>query len=92
MSFYRSLPNDRPKTWFEEFRAEVVSDQRQLLERRDKRETHSDWSFDHAVRRTQEFYRERFTGYHKVGSISQGELDQLMGMVEALGTKEFPDT
>ncbi|MCR4378474.1 MAG: hypothetical protein NUV50_10345 [Rhodospirillales bacterium] len=89
MSFYRTLPDDRPKTWFEEFRAEVVSDHQQLLQCRAEREARGDWSFEHAVKRTQEFYVERFTGYHRVGSISLEELNALQGLVEALGSDTF---
>lgn len=84
-------PNDRPKTWFEEFSAEVKSDHHQLLECREKRQKNGDWSFEHALKRTQAFYRERFTGYCKVGSISQNQLDQLMPLVEALGSADFPE-
>lgn len=91
MSFYRNLPNDRPKTWFEEFSAEIVSDHRQLLACRAEREGRGDWSFEHAVKRTQEFYRERFTGYQRVGSISEDQLAQLLPLVEALGTENFPE-
>lgn len=89
MSFYRTLPDDRPKTWFEEFRAEVVSDHQQLLQCRAEREARGDWSFEHAVKRTQEFYVERFTGYQRVGSISLEELNALQGLVEALGSDTF---
>lgn len=89
MSFYRTLPDDRPKTWFEEFRAEVVSDHKQLLQCRAEREARGDWSFEHAVKRTQEFYVERFTGYQRVGSISLEELNALRGLVEALGSDTF---
>ena len=89
MSFYRTLPDDRPKTWFEEFRAEVVSDHKQLLQCRADREARGDWSFEHAVRRTQEFYVERFTGYQRVGSISPEELNALLIMVETLGSDAF---
>lgn len=87
--FYRSLPNDRPGTWFEEFRAELISDHRQLLARRDAGKGRDNWSFDQARKRTQDFYRERFSGYHKAASISQSELQHLLGMVEALGTPDF---
>jgi len=93
MGFYRDLPNDRPRTWFEEFRAEVVSDHRQLTERRDRQSQNPSaqtWSFDNALKRTREFYYERFTGYQRVGSISEGELGQLLSMVDALGTPDFP--
>ena len=89
MSFYRTLPDDRPKTWFEEFRAEVVSDHQQLLQCRAEREARGDWSFEHAVKRTQEFYVERFTGYQRVGSISLEELNALQGLVAALGSDTF---
>jgi len=89
MSFYRNLPDDRPKTWFEEFHAEVVSDHRQLLQCRAEREERGDWSFEHAVQRTREFYVERFTGYQRVGSITLGERDQLLALVEALGRDDF---
>lgn len=90
MSFYRTLPDDRPKTWFEEFSAEVKSDHRQLLQCRDERAGRGDWSFDHAVKRTREFYEERFTGYQRVGSITLEQRDQLLALVEALGTDGFP--
>jgi len=90
MRFYRSLPNDRPDTWFEEFRAEVISDHRQLLACRDERQGRSKWSFDHAVKRTQGFYEDRLNGYHKVGSISARELETLLALVFALGSADFP--
>ncbi|HEY9163408.1 MAG TPA: hypothetical protein VIN57_02270 [Magnetovibrio sp.] len=89
MSFYRTLPDDRPQTWYAEFHAEVVSDHKQLLQCRADRAGRSDWSFDHAVKRTQEFYRERFTGYQRVGSISLAECDALLALVEALGSEQF---
>ena len=89
MSFYRNLPDDRPKTWFEEFRAEVISDHKQLLQCRVDRAGRGDWSFDHAVKRTQEFYVERITGYQRVGSISLAERDALLALVEALGSTAF---
>lgn len=89
MSFYRTLPDDRPKTWFEEFRAEVVSDHKQLLQCRAERAARGDWSFDHALMRTQEFYRDRFTGYQRVGSITLEERDALLALVDALGSEAF---
>lgn len=93
MSFYRSLPNDRPRTWFEEFRAEVFSDHRQLVEQRERMAARPDvasWSFDTALARTRTFYVERFTGYQRVGSITEAELEILMDLVEKLGTDDFP--
>lgn len=89
MSFYRTLPDDRPRTWFEEFKAEVASDHKQLIACRAARQGRGDWSFDHAVERTRAFYAERFTGYQRVGSITEGELAALMALVEALGTEGF---
>lgn len=89
MSFYRALPDDRPKTWFEEFSAEVRSDHKQLLECRQVRAGRGDWSFDHALKRTREFYVERFTGYQRVGSISLDELQKLLALVDAMGTERF---
>lgn len=88
MSF---LPNDRPHTWFDEFLNEVVSDHRQLLACRESRRGHNGWSFEHAVKRTQSFYDERFNGYHKVGSITRAQLDRLLVLVEALGRDDFPE-
>lgn len=90
MSFYRTLPDDRPKTWYEEFRAEVVSDHKQLLQCKAEREGRGDWSFEHAVKRTQQFYVERFTGYQRVGSITLAERDDLLALVDALGGDGFP--
>ena len=84
-------PDDRPKTWFEEFRAEVTSDHRQLLSCRAAREGRSDWSFDHAVKRTKDFYEQRLNGYHKVGSISVEELQTLLALVRDLGMPDFPE-
>ena len=92
MSFYRTLPDDRPKTWFEEFYAEVTSDHRQLLACRDDRANRGDWSFDHAIKRTREFYVERFTGYQRVGSITMAELERLLPLVAALGSQDLPNT
>jgi len=89
VSFYRNLPDDRPKSWFEEFHAEVVSDHKQLLLCRAERAGRGDWSFDHAVKRTQEFYVERFTGYQRVGSITEAERDALLALVDALGSDGF---
>ena len=89
MSFYKNLPSDRPQTWFDEFRAEVVSDHRELLACRALRE--GNWSFDHAVKRTRQFYQERLNGYQGVGSISAGERDGLLALVEHLGTPEFDE-
>lgn len=89
MSFYRTLPDDRPKTWFQEFRAEVVSDHKQLLHCRAEREARGDWSFEHAVKRTREFYMDRITGYQRVGSISIEERDTLLALVDALGSDAF---
>jgi hypothetical protein len=90
LSFYRTLPDDRPQTWFEEFRSEVVTENKQLLQCRADREARGNWSFEHAVKRTQEFYRERFTGYQKVGSITLKERDALLALVEVLGSGAFP--
>lgn len=90
MSFYRTLPDDRPKTWYEEFRTEVVSDHKQLLRCKAEREGRGDWSFDHAVKRTRQFYVERFTGYQRVGSITLAERDDLLALVNALGGDGFP--
>lgn len=89
MSFYRNLPDDRPKSWFEEFSAEVVSDHKQLLQCRADRARRGDWSFEHAVKRTREFYEERFTGYHRVGSITLEQRDRLLALVGVLGTDAF---
>jgi len=89
VSFYRNLPDDRPKTWFEEFHAEVVSDHKQLLQCRADRAGRGDWSFEHAVKRTREFYQERFIGYERVGSISLQERDTLLALVDALGSDVF---
>lgn len=91
MSFYRSLPDDRPKTWYEEFRAEILSDHRQLLACREARASRGDWSFDQARRRTQNFYRERLNGYHSVGSIDSEQLLVLLGLVDKLGAEDFPE-
>ena len=89
MSFYRTLPDDRPKTWFEEFSAEVASDHKQLLQCRADRAARGDWSFEHAVKRTQEFYVERLTGYQRVGSITLEERDALLALVAVLGSDTF---
>lgn len=70
--------------------SEVASDHRQLLACREDRRGRNDWSFEHAVKRTQSFYDERFNGYHKVGSITRQELDTLLALVEALGRNDFP--
>lgn len=91
MSFYRTLPDDRPKSWFEEFSAEIRSDHKQLLQCKAEREARGDWSFDHAVKRTREFYMERFTGYQRVGSISADQRDALLDLVGKLGTDAFPE-
>jgi len=85
------VPDDRPKTWFDEFRAEVISDHRQLLACRAARKDRGDWSFDHARKRTQRFYEERLNGYHKVSSISAEQLQSLLTLVAAMGTTDFPD-
>jgi len=85
------LPDDRPKTWFEEFRAEVISDHRQLLACRTARKDRGDWSFDHALKRTKAFYEERLNGYHKVDSISAAQLKSLLALVDAMGLPDFPD-
>ncbi|MBF0246721.1 MAG: hypothetical protein HQL36_01405 [Alphaproteobacteria bacterium] len=90
MGFYSNLPEDRPRSWYQEFRAEVVSDHRQLLACREERARRGDWSFDHARMRTQEFYRERITGYRRTESITQAECDELLELVEKLGAPEFP--
>ncbi|MCW8916890.1 MAG: hypothetical protein OQK24_13695 [Magnetovibrio sp.] len=81
--------NDRAQNWFEEFRAEVISDHRQLLACREQRKAKNNWSFEHALKRTQDFYDERFKGYHKVGSINANELKQLLDLVERLGQENF---
>ncbi|MEG3619187.1 hypothetical protein V5T82_12035 [Magnetovibrio sp. PR-2] len=91
MSFYKSLPNDRPQTWFDEFRAEVISDHRQLLACREERADKSNWSFGHAVKRTQEFYQDRLNGYQGVGSITAEQRDGLLALVDSLGTPEFEE-
>lgn len=91
MTFYRTLPDDRPKTWYQEFRAEVVSDHKQLLRCRAERAGRGDWSFEHACKRTRQFYVERFTGYQRVGAITTAECDDLLALVEALGTEAFPE-
>jgi len=85
------LPDHRPKTWFEEFRAEVISDHRQLLACRAARKDRGDWSFDHALKRTKAFYEERLNGYHKVDSISAEQLKSLLALVDAMGLPDFPD-
>ncbi len=81
--------HDPAQNWFEEFRAEVISDHRQLLACREDRKSKNNWSFEHALKRTQQFYDERFKGYHKVGSISAKELEQLLALVERLGQEDF---
>ena len=78
MGFYKNLPRDRPQTWFDEFRAEVISDHRELLACRSKREGKDNWSFDQAVKRTRQFYHERLNGYQGVGSITAEQRDGLL--------------
>lgn len=89
MSFNRSLPSDRPQTWFEEFRAEVISDHRQLLACRAERKAKGNWSFEHAVKRTREFYQDRLGGYQGAGSITTEQRDALLALVDRLGEPDF---
>ncbi len=75
--------------WFDEFRREITSDHREICAVR-RRSGSSGWSFDHALKRTREFYRDRFSGYARCGSITADDLARLTRMVETLGTDEFP--
>lgn len=77
--------------WFNEFKGEITTDHRQILERAKRPNTNGHWSFDRAVERTKSFYHERFTGYARCNSITQTELNVLIRMVETFGTDKFPD-
>ena len=77
-------------TWVKEFAAEMAHDHRELLDCRKARKDRGDWNFDHAVLRTQEFYRARIDGYHTCMSITDAERDYLHGLIDALGSERFP--
>ncbi|MCW9003300.1 MAG: hypothetical protein OQJ87_11355 [Rhodospirillales bacterium] len=76
--------------WFAEFSAEITHDHRELLQCRESKSRTSEWSFDVAVEKTRDFYRERFNGFARCNSIDLAELKSLLRMVETLGTPKFP--
>ncbi len=76
--------------WFDEFKGEISTDHREIMERGKRSGKNGAWSFDHAAERTRRFYRERFTGYARCASITNDELQILLKMVETFATDEFP--
>ena len=70
--------------WITEFAEEIADDDRALKDARSQRANNS-WSYDVAVERTRQFYRDRITGYCNCGSVTIAEQDRLLQMVEALG-------
>ena len=76
--------------WFNEFKGEITTDHRQILERAKRPNTNGNWSFEHAAERTKAFYSERFTGYARCSSITEEELAILLKMVETFATDDFP--
>lgn len=76
-------------TWFDEFRGEIIHDHRQILEARQRRQG-GPWVFERSVEAVRDFYRERITGFASCGSVSAGERDSLLRLVETLGRDDFP--
>ncbi len=70
--------------WIEEFANEIVCDARALRDARGQR-AGSPWSYEGALARTQEFYRQRITGFCSCGSVGERDRDRLLGLVEAMG-------
>lgn len=77
------------KRWVEEFRAEIVSDHRQIIDARARR-AGGPWCFDHALERTRRFYRDRIGGFAACLSVTETEREELLRLVERLGTAAFP--
>lgn len=76
--------------WFNEFKGEITNEHREILERASRPNTNGNWSFEHAVEKTRQFYIERFNGYARCSSITEEERKVLMKMVESFATDEFP--
>ncbi|MBL6931447.1 MAG: hypothetical protein ISR45_00765 [Rhodospirillales bacterium] len=76
--------------WFNEFKGEITTDHREILERARRPNHNGEWSFNHAVARTRQFYTERFTGYARCNSITLDELKVLLKMIETFATDAFP--
>jgi hypothetical protein len=72
------------KRWIEEFRNEIAADRKALADARAQR-AGGPWSYEGAVARTRRFYQERITGFHVCNSITDGERDELLALVAALG-------
>lgn len=72
------------REWIEEFKNEIVADARSLADARQQR-AGGPWSYEGALERTKQFYRERITGFCVCRSITESERDELLVMVEALG-------
>ncbi|MDA8229829.1 MAG: hypothetical protein M0006_00660 [Magnetospirillum sp.] len=67
--------------WVEEFRNEIIADIRALDDARRQR-AGGPWSYEEALERTKDFYRQRITGFCTCHSISERERDQLLAVVE----------
>ena len=70
--------------WIQEFANEILCDARALRDARGQR-ADSPWSYDGALARTQEFYRQRIAGFCVCGSVDERQRDHLLGLVEAMG-------
>ncbi len=70
--------------WIQEFANEIACDALALRDARGQR-ADTPWSYAGALARTQEFYRQRITGFCVCGSVDERERDHLLGLVEAMG-------
>jgi hypothetical protein len=76
--------------WFNEFKGEITTEHREIMERAIQPNRNGNWNFQHAVKRTRQFYIERFTGYARCDSITTDELNQLLQLVEVFATDAYP--
>lgn len=70
--------------WIEEFANEIACDALALRDARAQR-AGSVWSFEGALARTQDFYRQRIVGFCVCGSVTAPERDRLLALVEDMG-------
>ncbi len=69
--------------WFQEFKAEIERDARELQAARTERPPER-WSYEKAVASTRQFYLDRITGYATCLSITEAERDELLKLLETL--------
>lgn len=72
-------------SWLNEFKAEIEDDRRMLADAKHRR-AGGVWSHAKALERTQAFYRQRITAFAECGTITEKERDQLLRVIEGLGS------